>query len=85
MSAGEILLGTMALMVVGDLVMALYFRSLADRVESGGTVSSNLDPEGARRTATLLLESAPLVWLAVVLFSFCVIPFRDRRDQILVE
>lgn len=74
MSTGAILLGGITLVLVSDLLIALYYRSLADRVESGERVSSSIDPANARKVAGMLIVSAPLVWLIVALMSFGVIP-----------
>jgi hypothetical protein len=74
MSAGLILFGLISVVIVGDVLIALYLRSLADRIESGETVSRNIDPVGARKTATILIAMAPLTWLIVALISFGVIP-----------
>ena len=74
MSTGAILLIVMTIVLMIDIAIAVYFRSLADRVESGETVSSSIDPSGARKTATLLLINAPIIWLIVALISLGVIP-----------
>ena len=74
MTTGAILLGGITLVVVSDLLIALYYRSLADRVESGERVSNSIDPANARKVATMLIVSAPLIWLIVALMSFGVIP-----------
>ena len=74
MSTGAILLGGITLVLVSDLLIALYYRSLADRVESGERVSSCIDPANARKVAGMLIVSAPLIWLIVALMSFGVIP-----------
>src|SRR5579864_4520604 len=73
-TTGAILLGGITLVVVSDLLIALYYRSLADRVESGERVSNSIDPANARKVATMLIVSAPLIWLIVALMSFGVIP-----------
>ena len=74
MSTGTIILLVMSAVTVADMLFALYFRSLADRVESGETVSRNIEPARARKTATLILINAPIIWVIVVLFCFGVIP-----------
>ena len=71
---GAILLGVISIVAVSDMLFALYFRSLADRVESGETISRSIEPEGARRTASLMLVGAPVMWLIMALISFGVIP-----------
>jgi hypothetical protein len=65
-SAGRILLGAITLVLIIDMLVALYFRSLADRVESGERVSTSIDPANARKTASLMLF--------VALIAFGVIP-----------
>jgi len=74
MSTGALLLGGVSLVALGDIAIALYFRSLADRVESGEVVRKDFDPANARRFATMLLVAAPLMWLVIALISFGVIP-----------
>ena len=74
MSTGAIILAVISVVAVSDLLIGLYFRSLADRVESGETVSSSIDPANARRTATMLIIFAPVMWLVMALISFGVIP-----------
>ena len=74
MNTTAIILVAISAVVLSDILIALYFRSKADRIESGEAVSSNINPEGARKTATLLLISAPIMWLIVVLICFGVIP-----------
>ena len=59
---------------VGDILVALYFRSLADRVDSGEAISTNIEPDKARRFATMMLVAAPLMWLLMALVSFGLIP-----------
>jgi len=74
MSTGAILLIGISAVAVGDLLIALYFRSLADRAEMGEKVSTNIDPASARRVATMLLIGAPVMWFVVFLISFGLIP-----------
>jgi hypothetical protein len=71
---GAILLGAITLVLIADMLVALYFRSLADRVESGEAVSKSIDPANARKTAGMMLIAAPLMWLIVALIAFGVIP-----------
>jgi hypothetical protein len=73
-STGAILLGGITLVLVSDLLIALYYRSLADRVESGERVSSSIDPANARKLGGMMIVSAPLIWLVVALMSFGMIP-----------
>ena len=74
MVTGAVLLGVISVVAVSDMLIALYLRSLAERVDSGDTISRNVDPERARRMASVLLLGAPVIWLFVVLISFGVIP-----------
>ena len=74
MTKGAILLGAITLVLIVDMLVALYFRSLADGVESGERVSTSIDPANARKTASLMLIAAPLMWLVVALIAFGVIP-----------
>ena len=74
MNTTAIILIAISFVVVTDILIALYFRSQADRAESGETISSSINPEGARKTANLLVISAPILWLIVVLICFGVIP-----------
>jgi hypothetical protein len=74
MSTGAIMLIVISAVAVGDLLIALYFRSLADRVETGENVSNNIEPASARRIATMLLIGAPVMWFVVFLISFGLIP-----------
>lgn len=68
------LLAGISVVTIIDMLVAMYFRSLAERVESGETVSSSIDPEKARKSATAMLIFAPLMWLVVALMSFGAIP-----------
>ena len=74
MTNGGILLGAITLVLIADMLVVLYFRSLADRVESGEKVSKSIDPANARKTAGMMLIAAPLMWLIVALIAFGVIP-----------
>ena len=68
------MLAVISFVALSDVLIALYYRSLADRVEIGETVSSTIEPAAARKMATLLLVSAPVMWLVIALISFGVIP-----------
>jgi hypothetical protein len=74
MTTGAVMLAAGSFVAVGDILVALYFRSLADRVESGEVVREGFEPANARRVATLLIVFAPLMWLIFFLISFGVIP-----------
>jgi hypothetical protein len=68
------MLAVISVVALSDMLIALYYRSLADRVESGETITSSIEPTQARKIATLLLVGAPVMWLIVALISFGVIP-----------
>ena len=74
MSTGAMMLIGISVVAVSDILIAFYFRSLADRVEMGQKVSSNIDPAGARRIATMLIIGAPVMWFIVFLIAFGLIP-----------
>jgi len=71
---GAVLLGLISVVAVSDMLLALYFRSLANRVEGAETVSGTIEPEGARSTATVMFVAAPVMSLVIALISFGVIP-----------
>jgi len=73
MTNGTIVFIAITLVTVTDIGIALFMRARADQMDSNiGPVGGNAD--GMRKTATLLLVSAPLLWLVVTLFSFGIIP-----------
>ncbi len=74
MGTAAFMLVLISVVAVSDVLIALYFRSLADRVEIGETVSSSVDPAGARKMAAIMLVGAPLMWLIIALISFGVVP-----------
>ena len=74
MSTGAFMLAFVSVVALSDMLLALYFRRLADRVESGERVSSSIDPANARKVSTALLVMAPPMWLIFALLSFGVIP-----------
>ena len=74
MSSGAMLLIGISVVTLVDMLLAVHFRSLAERVESGEAASTSIDPPRARKTATLMLINGPIIWLIVVLVSFGVIP-----------
>ena len=74
MNTGTILFIAITMVTILDIAMALYFRVLADRVESGQGVGRVVDPAATRKTAAMLLVMAPVIWLVVTLISFGVIP-----------
>ena len=74
MGSGAIMLIAISLVVVTDSLIALYFRSLADRVEMGEKVSITIDPAGARKMSIAMLVMGPLIWIVFALISFGVIP-----------
>lgn len=74
MTNGTILFIVITLVTVSDIAIALFFRSRADRMDSGEITAEAGSADGMRKTATMLLVAAPLLWLAVTLFSFGIIP-----------
>jgi len=74
MSTGAVMFAGGTFVAVSDILIAIYFRSVADRVESGELVRKEFDPGNARRFATMMLVSAPLIWIVFVLIAFGVIP-----------
>ena len=74
MTTGTILFIGITAVMVGDILVAFYFRRLADRAESGERVRVGFDPVGARRVAGMLLVFAPLIWLIMTLIAFGVVP-----------
>ena len=74
MTTGTILLIAISAVTVIDLLIAVYFRNVAERADSGEVIPSSIDPQGASRMSNLLFLMAPLMWLIVALISFGVIP-----------
>jgi len=74
MSTGAILFGVITLVTVADLMVALYLRGVAARAGNGEPVPGNIDPDNAGKFSTIFLVMAPLIWLAVTLVAFGVIP-----------
>jgi hypothetical protein len=74
MNSGAILLAVMTAVTVVDMAIAVYFRALADRVESGDAVSTTIDPSRTRKMVRLMLINAPIIWLIIALVSFGIIP-----------
>jgi hypothetical protein len=72
---GKLVLGIVTLMVIGDMLIAIKFRQLADRADSGeAAMPGKVDASGARMIATSLLIMGPLLWLAIALMCFGLIP-----------
>jgi len=63
-----------SVVALSDIAFGLYYRSLADRVESGEKVATSIDPASARRIATMMIVFAPIMWLIFFLISSGIIP-----------
>lgn len=74
MSTGAMLLIGISIVAFTAMLMATYFRNLAERAESGEPLSNKIDPDGARRMSTILFFIAPVMWLIVALICLGVIP-----------
>jgi len=74
MSTGAIMLAVIWVVALGDMLIKLHYRSLADCVESGEKVASSIGPKGARKMGTMLILFAPVMWFILALISFGVIP-----------
>lgn len=76
--SGALLLGAISLVAVTDILLALLFSAKANRAESemgaAPRPAGATDPEALRRTARMLLITAPLFWLGAALLSFGIIP-----------
>jgi hypothetical protein len=73
MNSGAIFLAVLALVAVTDVLIAMRYRQLADRADSG-EAAGQLDPVQARRIATFMLVFAPIMFFGAVLISFGLIP-----------
>jgi len=76
MTDGTIVFIAITLVTVTDIAIALFMRARADRMDNGGVADAAAvgSADGLRRTATMLLAFAPLMWLVMTLFSFGIIP-----------
>ena len=75
MSTGVIFLVVMTIVAMSDVFIALRYRQLADRADTGeGGTPSKIDPDNARRIATFMLIFSPLLFIGAVLISFGKIP-----------
>ena len=76
--SGALLLGIISLVVATDIVLALLFLAQANRAESEMGVAppaaGATDPAAQRKTARLLLLTAPLIWLVIAALSFGIVP-----------
>ena len=71
MSTGWIILIVMSFVALTDAALALYFRRLADNLESGAALDiGENDPAGLRRAAAVMLVFSPLLFLGAVLVAF---------------
>jgi ABC-type Fe3+ transport system permease subunit len=75
MKNGAMLLAAMTLVAVTDVLMALRYRQLANRTDSGeAAMPGKVDAAGARTIATFLLIFAPVLFIGAVLVSLGVVP-----------
>ena len=76
MSTGAQMLAWMTLALILDVLIGLWFRKAADRIERGETVPSfgAADAVQLRKTATILMWGMLPLWLVVALVAFGVIP-----------
>ena len=76
MTDGTIVFIAITLVTVTDIAIALFMRARADRMDNGGIADAGTvgNADGLRKVATMLLVSAPLLWLVMTLFSFGIIP-----------
>ena len=75
MSAGVIFLVVMTIVAMSDVFIALRYRQLADRADTGDRVAmGRIDPGNARRIATFMLIFSPLLFIGAVLISLGKIP-----------
>ena len=74
MTTGAILLIVISIVAVSDVLIALYFRGVADRVDNQEVVRVSFDPAKARQAATMMLFATPVMWIVVALIAFGVIP-----------
>ena len=76
MTDGTIVFIAITLVTVTDIAIALFMRARADRMDNGGIADAVTvgNADGLRKVATMLLVSAPLLWLVMTLFSFGIIP-----------
>ncbi|MDB5679001.1 hypothetical protein [Sphingomonas bacterium] len=76
--SGALLLGIISLVAVTDVILALLFSAKANRAESQMGApprpANATDPEALRRTARMLLTTAPIMWLVTALLSFGIVP-----------
>ena len=74
MNTGTILLNGAQIVVIGNLLVAIYFCDLAERAESGEVIQSGMVVGAARRFSPMMFISAPLMWIFRFLVRFGVIP-----------
>lgn len=76
--SGALLFGVASLIAVVDLLIALRFAAMANRIDSEMGApprpGAATNPETLRRVANLLMYTAPLMWLAAAALSFGLIP-----------
>lgn len=71
--SGAVLLAIVSLICMADLLIALRFSRLADRVDSNVGAAprrTGSDPAAMRRFARIMFIAAPLMWLFFVALTF---------------
>jgi hypothetical protein len=81
MTGGALLLSAMTALLVLETFLALYFRSLIDRVEGGEKVWMTFNPPDARKMVNTIHIMMPIMWVFAALISFGLIPL-DGIDPI---
>ena len=75
MSIGVIFLVVMTIVAMSDVFIALRYRQLADRSDTGDREAmGRIDPDNARRIAAFMLIFSPLLFIGAVPISFGKIP-----------
>lgn len=74
MSTGTILLNDAQIILVGNLLVAIYFCDLAERAERGEIIQGSMVVEAARRFSPMMFISAPLIWIFIFLVRLGGIP-----------
>jgi hypothetical protein len=74
---GALLLGVISVVCLGDIIIARWFMSLADNIDTdvgSAPQAGAKDPAAMGRAARVLFISAPVMWVVVALLSFGIIP-----------
>ena len=75
MNTGAIFLIVFTVVAISDVFIALRYRQLADRADSGeAPTPGKLDAAGMRQVATFMLMFSPVLFVGAVLISFGVLP-----------